>query len=506
MGCNPYKCTCGPKYFLPQRYIVAIMSLTGILVGYGHRVSLHIAITVMANKTLSRSTSCPSRNTSLLSSPKNLSGGVIEWTNHEQNLVLGAFYPGYLIGHIPTGILADKYGARYVFSIGMGVSTALCLITPIVVVNTPYWVTIILRNVMGLGQSVIYTAISALYAKWVPKEERSMIGAFSFAANSLGVIFGNFFTGMVINVFSSWPIGFYFWGVQGVVWCTVFILYIYSEPATSRNITNKEKTLLDEKIHHGKRPKIPWVGFAKDIGLWALVISEVGHDLTVFTLVNNFPKYLSDVLHYELAENALASSLPYLCQWVGGIITGPLVDYTIKKEMISILASRRIVTSIGSVLPATFVLIGGYMGCNGPLVITMFALNLFFKGTIYAAMKINHLDMSIHFAGILMALSNGIGALSGYISPEIINLLAPNNTLEEWQNVFWVVWAAAFISNLFYIFFSVADRRKWDYPKEELDEYYKLQEEKKAEKEKQKQEKLAKKEAKKKKDVAGPST
>ncbi|KRT78186.1 membrane transporter [Oryctes borbonicus] len=254
----------------------------------------------------------------------------------------------------------------------------------------------------------------------------------------------------------------------------------------------------------GNRPKIPWLGFLTDIGLWALVISEVGHDFTVFTLVNNFPKYLSDVLHYDLAENSLASSLPYLCQWIGGLIAGPLVDYTIKKKCITILASRRLVTSMGSVLPATFVLIGGYMGCNGPLVITMFAINLFFKGTVYAAMKVNHLDMSVHFAGILMAISNGLGALSGYVSPEVINVLAPNNTLEEWQNVFWVVWGAAFFSNLFYIFFSVAERRKWDYPPEEIDQYNKLQDEKKAAKEKKKQDKLEKKK-KKAQDDAGPS-
>lgn len=66
------------------------------------------------------------------------------------------------------------------------------------------------------------------------------------------------------------------------------------------------------------------------------------------------------------------------------------------------------------------------MGCDGILVLTMFTLNLLFKGPIYAAMKVNHLDMSLNFAGIIMALSNGIGALAGYLSPEVINLLAPN--------------------------------------------------------------------------------
>lgn len=66
------------------------------------------------------------------------------------------------------------------------------------------------------------------------------------------------------------------------------------------------------------------------------------------------------------------------------------------------------------------------MGCDGTLVIVMYAFNLLFKGPIYAAMKINHLDLSFNFAGILMALSNGIGALAGYLSPEVINRIAPD--------------------------------------------------------------------------------
>lgn len=86
-----------------------------------------------------------------------------------------------------------------------------------------------------------------------------------------------------------------------------------------------------------------------DIGIWALIISEIGHDFTIFTLVNNFPKYLSDVLHYDLAENALASSLPYICQWIGGITAGEIVDRLIRKKGYSVLWCRRVVTTIGTI-------------------------------------------------------------------------------------------------------------------------------------------------------------
>lgn len=71
-----------------------------------------------------------------------------------------------------------------------------------------------------------------------------MLGAFSFAANSLGVVFGNFLTGMIIDSLRNWPVGFYFWGVIGIIWCTIFIIYIYSDPQHSKVITPGEKEFL----------------------------------------------------------------------------------------------------------------------------------------------------------------------------------------------------------------------------------------------------------------------
>lgn len=60
------------------------------------------------------------------------------------------------------------------------------------------------------------------------------------------------------------------------------------------------------------------------------------------------------------------------------------------------------------------------MRCNSVLVIVMFCLVLLVKGPFYCGLKINHLDMSINFAGILMAMTNGAGALSGMASSFLI--------------------------------------------------------------------------------------
>lgn len=47
-------------------------------------------------------------------------------------------------------------------------------------------------------------------------------------------------------------------------------------------------------------------------------------------------------------------------------------------------------------------------------------------GTFYAGMKVNGLDLSPNYAGSVMAIVNGIGALTGIIVPYIVGILTPD--------------------------------------------------------------------------------
>ena len=47
-------------------------------------------------------------------------------------------------------------------------------------------------------------------------------------------------------------------------------------------------------------------------------------------------------------------------------------------------------------------------------------------GTFYPGMKVNPLDLSPNYAGTLMAITNGIGAITGIITPIVIGALTPD--------------------------------------------------------------------------------
>ena len=49
-----------------------------------------------------------------------------------------------------------------------------------------------------------------------------------------------------------------------------------------------------------------------------------------------------------------------------------------------------------------------------------------FVGTYYASMKINSLDLSPNYAGSIMGLANGIGALTGVAAPTFVGFMTPD--------------------------------------------------------------------------------
>lgn len=58
-----------------------------------------------------------------------------------------------------------------------------------------------------------------------------------------------------------------------------------------------------------------------------------------------------------------------------------------------------------------------------------------FKGNFYPGMKVNSLDLSPNYAGSLMALTNGLGAIAGVVAPTFVGIFTPDVSEREFTIV-----------------------------------------------------------------------
>lgn len=143
------------------------------------------------------------------------------------------------------------------------------------------------------------------------------------------------------------------------------------------------------------------------------------------------------------------TSAPYLAQWVMSIVSSVLADYLIEKQILTVTKVRKIYTVIGTnkhlaiktqtvfiqrihdVYTGTVgaglgVMGASLVGCDQVSATVYFTLGMALMGFCYPSIRINALDLSPNYSASIMALVNGLGCLSGMLSPLVVGLLTPN--------------------------------------------------------------------------------
>lgn len=96
--------------------------------------------------------------------------------------------------------------------------------------------------------------------------------------------------------------------------------------------------------------------------------------------------------------------------------------------------------------------------------ITLFTLAMGTMGGFYPGMKLSPLDMSPNYAGTIMAVTNGIGALTGILGPFLVGVLTTNTSLYEWRIVFWIAFGVFNITNIVYVIWASGEVQPWNEP------------------------------------------
>lgn len=123
--------------------------------------------------------------------------------------------------------------------------------------------------------------------------------------------------GLLINI-SGWESVFYVTGAVGIIWSILWFVLVFDSPAQHPRITPEERMDIENKIaemdNNGKTMKpdnVPWRQLLTSMPVWAIIITHGCSVFGYFTVVNQLPTYMKDVLKFDIKKNGLLSSLPY---------------------------------------------------------------------------------------------------------------------------------------------------------------------------------------------------
>lgn len=201
------------------------MGFLAILNAYTMRVCLSQAITVLVLK--KNNTEDDNGDQAIceaddLDSSTSANNGIYDWSEELQGLILSSFYIGYIVTHVPGGLLAEKFGGKWTLGLGILSTAVFTMLTPVAIQQGGSDWLIVTRVLMGLGEGTTFPALSVLLAAWVPANERGKLGALVLGGGQVGTIMGNMLSGVFLDSY-DWPVVFYFFGGLGVVWFVIFV-------------------------------------------------------------------------------------------------------------------------------------------------------------------------------------------------------------------------------------------------------------------------------------------
>lgn len=495
------KSRCGA---VPARVALALLTSAGVVVLYLLRINLSVTIVAMVKPVHSQGafnatrggarkaycssvTDASNMNTTGYENYEGLGNLALnatdqdDWdddsdklalTSTQKGMVLGAFFYGYFATNIPGGRLAEEYGTKIVFGGSILISALLTLLIP-VAARVHYTLFIALRVVIGLVNGVVYPAMNVMVARWIPPLEKPRFMSFTYMSNSLGTIVTLPLCAFIADTM-GWPAVFYITGGVSLVWVALWFFLMHDRPEDHPRISAEEKKYILDAIkaeqNQAKPTQTPWRDILTSLPLWAITLAHTGCMFGFNLLLTQLPSYMDSILGFSITSTGLLSSLPFLSQFLAGIVSGILGDWLVSSGHIGVHTSRRLFCTVSVFLPGILIVLVGYMGCNTTMAVVVLCLSSAFVGSMCSGQLANTHDLSPNFSGTSMGISNTIAYAVSMCVPVIAGAMTPDQTLQEWQGVFWLTGAIQTLCWLFFVVFSSVEMQAWNYGKTSSDE------------------------------------
>uniref|UniRef100_A0A1A9Z8Q8 Major facilitator superfamily (MFS) profile domain-containing protein n=1 Tax=Glossina pallidipes TaxID=7398 RepID=A0A1A9Z8Q8_GLOPL len=410
--------------------------------------------------------------------------------------VMISFYMGYIITHVPGGLLAERYGGKWVLAVSVAVTAFLTILTPLAINYCSIKGLISIRFLMGLSEGPLFPALNVMMVEWVPARERGTLGSFVLSAGHIGILVANLMTAILMP-YCEWSLIFYFFGVCALLWFVCFITLCYSDPESNPYIKETERSYLrksigstainklkeletnfdstglstalistSSKITNASRAILPSVpsllpSYDSDVSnviavpsfsppwreiftngpMWALIAANIQHDWSQTFWVSEIRHLIDGGLAIDFRNNfcsCLKTLTPFMLNWVVSCISGVIGDMLVNENILDTTESRRLMTLIAAFGPKICSNFSSCLMCYEQSDFSnIFNCAISAVGAYYAGVRLTSLDMSPRYAGTLMAISNSLGSISNLIAPFLEEFITQPGPMQNVRSLVW---------------------------------------------------------------------
>ncbi|KMS72019.1 MFS transporter [Prauserella rugosa] len=378
------------------RYVVLAMVTLGIAINYLDRATISVALPDMQAD--------------------------LGFSEAVAGMVLAAFFWTYAGGQLPAGFLAGKLGPRKLVTLSALVFGLVTMLTGLAwgIVSL-----VVLRLLLGLGESPAYPAAAQVVSEWFPRRERSFASGTFNNGNPIGSTLCIPLVALLVTSL-GWRPAFFVAGGIAVVYAAAWWLF-YRSPRESQRLSPGELAHIESdqetRANAGDEPvAVPWGSLFRHRTVWAMMIGFFCVNFVAYFFITWFPTYLVNTYNLTLLKFGFIGMIPGIASMLGGWTGGLVSDWLVRRG--TDLTKARKICLVGGLLGTSVIA----LAVVSPSVTTaLVALSVSYFSSTFAAASVWCLPADVAptaaHVGSLGGIQNAASNCAGIVSPVLIGVI-----------------------------------------------------------------------------------
>jgi MFS family permease len=337
-------------------------------------------------------------------------------------LLLSAFFWTYTALQFVMGLFVDRWGANRMMALGFLAWSVATILTGAAM---GFATLLVLRLLLGVGESVMFPASSKILAEHLPEHARGFANGLMNAAMRWGSAIGTIGGGLLIAAY-GWRWAFVAIGVVSLLWLPAWRRW--RAPEVDKDVDPRAGSAQEFAAVLRKR------------AFWGAATGHFCANYLVYFLMSWLPYYLVHERHLSMSAMSVAAGALYVVDSLCSLMTGAVTDFCIRRGA-SPTVARKSAMGFGfslaavSLVGCAFASERTYLACLVACAIGSGAAN---AGTFAFAQTL----AGPKAAGRWVGLQNGIANLAGVTGPALSGFLV------DWTGHFAAAFAVAAVITL----------------------------------------------------------